>query len=359
MIAVTGPSGSGKTHLLERLVPALEARGLKAAVVKRCKHLDLPPTNKDGARLAAAGARPAVAASPEALLAQNLRGPALLLDIVAALCRETDLVLIEGHRRGVFDKIVVLGEDSPERAACLPASARLVVGRAGTNGVDRDDHEAVAKWVVGWHERRHALAERLLGVILNGGAGRRMGYDKGSLRHRGERVLTRLCELLADRIGEVAVVGRKPKGADVPACIPWHPDDTPDLGPLGGIATALRIAAAQDARKGVFVTACDMPLIEGRAVEYILSGRDPSAPATVAFERGAGKWHPLFGVYESHARPTIEKALGKGCRSVSDWLRRNGARQLALPDSLARCLRNINTPDDLKEIERGSACPVT
>jgi len=359
MLAVTGPSGSGKTHLLERLIPALEARGLKVAIVKRCQHLDLPSTNKDGARLAAAGARPAVAVSPEALLAQNLRRRAPLLDLVACLCREADLVLIEGQRAGVFDKIVVLGEDSPERPASLPASARLLVGRARREAVDPDDHEAVAQWIVAWGERHRTPADGLLGVVLNGGAGRRMGYDKANLRLGGERVLTRLCELLADRIAEVIVVGREPQGADVPACIAWYPDDTPGLGPLGGIATALRIAAAQDARKAVFVVACDMPLVEGRAVDHILAGRDASAPATVALEEVTGRLHPLFGIYESHARPAIERAAGERHRSVSEWVRRHHGRQLPVPDTIARCLVNVNTPDDLEEIERASAGPTT
>ena len=50
----------------------------------------------------------------------------------------------------------------------------------------------------------------LLGAVLTGGASRRMGSDKSALEIAGQRVLGRSCQLLADRIGEVIIVGGQP-----------------------------------------------------------------------------------------------------------------------------------------------------
>ena len=120
------------------------------------------------------------------------------------------------------------------------------------------------------------------------------------------------------------------------------PDDHPGEGPLGGIATALRIhESSGDA--DVLAVACDLPFLGpvdlGRLVAA--AGLRPDADAVVARtnrrEPGCALWRP-----SSHA--AVRSAFDGGERAVHRVLDRLHVVEVDLP---AESLRNINTPDDL------------
>ncbi|MCY2931733.1 MAG: molybdenum cofactor guanylyltransferase, partial [Planctomycetota bacterium] len=117
----------------------------------------------------------------------------------------------------------------------------------------------------------------LLGAVLTGGASRRMGSPKCDLVVSGVRVLERLCGLLSARTGGVILAGGRPDPAGLSRDWPCVPDAFPGLGPLGGIATALRHAPGV----GVLVVACDMVALGGEVLDHLLAGRNPQAAATV------------------------------------------------------------------------------
>ncbi len=351
VLCVIGPSGSGKTLLLERLIPSLAAQGLRVAAIKHCQHVDAAASGKDSDRLARAGAAPAIAAGPNALEVGGCRGEALLLDLVAAFCRDCDLVLAEGYSRSVHDKVLLFHPERPGRGGDDP-SVRLVIGGGEGPQVGRDDVETVASWVLEWLRRRRDMRKALVGAVLAGGGSRRMGWDKSALTISGRRVLGRLCELLADRAGEVMIVGGAPDRRDVPVCAAWHPDARAGLGPLGGIATALRVASAGGQPRAIVAVACDMPAVGGELLDFVLAGRDQSTPATVPINPATGRLEPLLAVYEAPALGSIEAALEAGTRAVRDWLAPAGAHLLAVPDRLAGQLENVNTPEELEAARR-------
>ncbi|HET6427564.1 MAG TPA: molybdopterin-guanine dinucleotide biosynthesis protein B [Phycisphaerae bacterium] len=350
ILCITGRSGSGKTHLLERLIGRLTADGLRVGAIKHCGHVAGGDSEKDSARLAHAGASPAVAAGAHAVEIRNARQEPPLTDLAAAFCRGCDLVLAEGYRRSVYDKILLSGGQGPDRTH-PSGSVQLIVGEG--EQIARDDLDAIVAFVLSWYEQRRALSQRLLGIVLTGGGSRRMGFDKSRLKIGGVRILGRLCELLADRIGEVAIIGRPPEWNDIPICARWHPDTTPGAGPLGGIATALRVAAAGDPPRGVCVAACDMPAVSGDLLDYLLGGRDPGAAASVPWNPKTGMLEPLFAVYEPQSLPSIEQALHSGRLSVTDWLSSEGAHRLLVPDELGDQMANVNTPEDLDAMRSG------
>jgi molybdopterin-guanine dinucleotide biosynthesis protein A len=217
---------------------------------------------------------------------------------------------------------------------------------------DRDDVEGIAQWILSWLQRRRALREGLVGVVLTGGASRRMGMPKCDMTIAGRRVMGRLCDLLADRISQVMIVGRQPRRDGVPLCAAWHPDIRPGLGPLTGIATGLRVAAAGGGAGGVCVVGCDMPLLGGEVLDYLLAGRNRAAPSTIAVNPQSGLAEPLLAVYEAAALETIEAALDCGRLSVMDCLAGAGAQMRRIPEALAGQLQGANTPEELEAIWR-------
>ena len=105
---VVGWKNSGKTGLVERLVAAFVARGVRVSTVKHAHHsadLDRPGTDSDRHR--AAGAAEVLLSSPARVaLLQELRGaPEPALSDLLARLQPVDLVLVEGFKTAHHPKI--------------------------------------------------------------------------------------------------------------------------------------------------------------------------------------------------------------------------------------------------------------
>ena len=128
-----------------------------------------------------------------------------------------------------------------------------------------------------------------LGVVLAGGRSQRMGVDKARLLWRGRTLLEHATGMLREAgCSRVLVSGDYPGYA----CVP---DQFPDRGPLGGLASI--VGHAGEARW--LVVAIDQPLLDASMLRALLVGLETGmalraehvgefGPHALAKQNGAG-----------------------------------------------------------------------
>lgn len=152
-----------------------------------------------------------------------------------------------------------------------------------------------------------------MGVVLAGGASRRMGRPKGGLRHpAGRRTLLGQALHRLHPLTAVRVVAGRGAGEQVPAAIPWLRDPPGLHGPLAGVAAAVAAFPADF----YLILAVDMP----RARPELLVREARRRPGRTVIGRDPdGAWQPLAGLYPArHARYALT-LLRRGERRATVW----------------------------------------
>jgi len=191
------------------------------------------------------------------------------------------------------------------------------------------------------------FSANLSGALLAGGKSRRMQRDKAQLRptRYGEPLAMRGLRALQALCAEVYVAGDRPDL--VAAGVACHADSHPGSS-LGGLETAL--AHAQ--HDWVLVLPCDLPFPSPALLRALLAARRDDALAVVPrTPRGS---EPLIACYRRDALPLLQAQLDAGELRLHRLLERLQPVYLeaeALPPGWRRALRNLNTPDDLAQLQ--------
>ncbi len=110
VFGIAGRSGMGKTTLLERLIPALVARGLRVSILKHShKDIEVDRPGKDSHRLREAGCQEVLLLGRTRwALMHELRDEAepTLQELLPRI-QGCDLLLVEGFKSGDFPKLEV------------------------------------------------------------------------------------------------------------------------------------------------------------------------------------------------------------------------------------------------------------
>ncbi len=189
-------------------------------------------------------------------------------------------------------------------------------------------------------------------VIQAGGESHRMGEDKALRPFLGRPLVERVLARVRPIADELFVIANRQPAYRFLNC-PLYADLLPGRGPLGGLYTALSVAAGDC----VAVVGCDMPFVNARLLrhQYELLG-DAGADAVVP--RSTDGWEPLHAVYRrATCLPTVSAALDTGIWRMSAWLDSVRVRPLAQNewlayDPLLRAFCNVNTPQEFAQAER-------
>ncbi len=212
-------------------------------------------------------------------------------------------------------------------------------------------------------ERGDLMAKPLVGVVLAGGAGSRLGQSKAGLRlpgRRGDEAGPTLAEWAVDRLAAVkgvervlvaagnAGIGSIPAGTDVP--VEASPDG-PGAGPAAGVFGAARSRPDRE----FLVLACDLPLVP---VELLAALADSRADLAAAALDPADPWsmNPTCALWKPPALELLERRFAAGDFRLYPTLQDSGLRVQAIdaggfgdPDHV---LLNVNTADDWARARR-------
>ena len=202
---------------------------------------------------------------------------------------------------------------------------------------------------------QRAAQARCLGVILAGGAARRMGGgDKGRLQVAGRPLLAHVQERLGPQVVGMALNANGDAGRFADLGLPVLPDSLPDRpGPLAGVLAGLDWAAERGARSIVTVAA-DTPFFPTDLVGRLIAHAAPSGLCLAASPEADGslRRHPTFGLWPVSLREDLRAALKDGLRKVVLWTDRHQSGRAVFAAEPFDPFFNVNTPEDLDRAER-------
>ncbi len=193
--------------------------------------------------------------------------------------------------------------------------------------------------------------EQVEGFILAGGVSSRMGRDKALLEIGGVPLALRTARLMEPLLRRVTLIGSPARFGELGMTV--APDDEPGRGPLGGIATALRISECD----WNLVCGCDMPYLTQAWLEFLIASALGEKADAVIPESAHGRAEPLCAMYHRRCLPTIGVEIGLGIRRVTTGLAALAVRKLPYArwkqfDSHGHLFKNMNAPEDYEEARR-------
>lgn len=180
-----------------------------------------------------------------------------------------------------------------------------------------------------------------IGVVLAGGAGRRIGGAKAVVELRGMPLVRYPLAALQAVLAEVVVVAKRGSALPPLPGVPIWLEPAAPRHPLAGIVHALE--AVQVARE-ILVSAGDLPFLTPSLVERIARADAGGAPAVVP--RADGRLQPLLARYGPAAHAPLAAALA--CAPVPSLTAAVAALEpqiVEVEDSTP--FFNVNAPEDL------------
>lgn len=180
--------------------------------------------------------------------------------------------------------------------------------------------------------------------ILAGGKSSRMGEDKGLIIFNQQALITYVLNAFRKISDDIVIVTNK--DAYKQFGYELIKDEIAAIGPIGGIYSALLHAKEQNE---IFICACDMPLIQTKAIELMIANYKNKSIVASYLE----KTQPLFGIYTKAALPILEQQIAQQDYKMMHLLNQLNASIFELNTYLEfDIFKNMNSMEDLEELKK-------
>jgi len=185
--------------------------------------------------------------------------------------------------------------------------------------------------------------QRITGLVLAGGQGRRMGsIDKGLVLLRGQPMVRHVIDRFAPQVAEILINANR----NIPEYEALGHPVIRDLvdgfaGPLAGLHAGLMRAE----HALVATVPCDSPFLPLDLVARLSKGLE-AQHAHLAVARTMDQPHPVFALVRRSVLPHLAQFLDGGGRKIDAWYASLNATEVRFDDE-ADAFRNINTAAEL------------
>lgn len=191
--------------------------------------------------------------------------------------------------------------------------------------------------------------ERITGLVLAGGLGRRMGgVDKGLSLLDGEPLVEHIIRRLAPQVGRLIINANQNHDTYAGFGYPVVGDRIEGhAGPLAGLEAGLAACTTPY----LLTVPCDSPFLPADLVSR-LAACLTAHKASIAVARTGEQLHPVFSLIRSDELPELQAFIHAGGRRMEAWLRRLCWAPCPF-DDCPEAFANINTPDELRAHQAG------
>lgn len=195
--------------------------------------------------------------------------------------------------------------------------------------------------------------ETITGVILAGGAGRRMGgRDKGLVSFRDHPLIDWVIQGLAPQVGALVISANRNRDEYAARGYPVIADASAGFeGPLAGIAAVLAAVASP----WILTVPCDGPCLAPDLAERLCAAQRDSA-AEIAVASDGVRVQRVYALIPTALRTDLDAFLAEGGREVGRWYARH---RVAVADLSGRLLAfaNVNSEAERAALELALAAP--
>lgn len=191
---------------------------------------------------------------------------------------------------------------------------------------------------------------KITGVILAGGLARRMGgTEKGLIHFLGKPMIAHVIERLKPQVDEILINANRETSQYAALGYPVIQDDiTGFAGPLAGLHAGMKSAA----HPLILTVPCDSPLLPADLAHRLMAALQ-NKNAGLAVAKTGDQAHPVFCLCRKSLLPDLEKFLHNGGRKIDAWYASLNVVEVRF-DDCPGAFANINTPEDLQELEKSA-----
>ena len=189
----------------------------------------------------------------------------------------------------------------------------------------------------------------ILGTVLAGGKSQRFGEDKSQVKLGDKLLIDYILSEIIDEFNEVLVVSNNLINFKESEKISLIKDFKKNLGPLGGVLTAMKWV--KDNKKDyqwISTFPADTPFFKNQILKDFLN-KINIEEGKLFFIKSNNTRHNIFGLWSIDLMDKLEEDLNKGERKVEVWANSIGVKNINMKFENKDPFFNINTKEDLKK----------
>ncbi len=189
----------------------------------------------------------------------------------------------------------------------------------------------------------------ILGTVLAGGKSQRFGEDKSQVKLGDKLLIDYILSEIIDEFNEVLVVSNNQINFKESKKISLIEDFKKDLGPLGGVLTAMKwVKDNNKDYQWISTFPVDTPFFKNQILKDFLNKINIDE-GKLFFIKSNNTRHNIFGLWSLDLMDKLEEDLDKGERKVEIWANSIGVKNINMKFENKDPFFNINTKEDLKK----------